>query len=333
MNELMDTLGIDWRAAALIASAMVCVSLLIFMIGSATNRARRHYENRLKRASIRPGNSASAIAATDLRRDASASSADRLVARFIPRPENLRMRMVKAGLSIGIGHYAMMMAGCGVVGGAVLYALAGLPDSVSVLLGIALGVAIPHFLVGHLIGRRQARFTKEFPEGIDVIVRGLRAGLPVSESVVAVGRELSGPVREIFADITERLTLGDSVDKAVEQVADRIDTPEIKFFGISLSIQRETGGNLAETLSNLSEILRRRRQMKLKIKAISAEARASAYILCALPFVMFGLLYFVNNEYVMQLFIDPRGMILLGGGLAMMVCGAFVMSRMVSFEI
>ena len=157
--------------------------------------------------------------------------------------------------------------------------------------------------------------------------------IAVGESVTSVGRELKGPVRDVFAEVTERLSLGDPVEIAVAQVADDVDTPEIKFFGISLSIQRETGGNLAETLANLSDILRRRRQMKLKIKAISSEARASAYILCALPFVMFVLLYFTNNDYIMQLFNDPRGLVMIGGGMGMMCCGAFVMFRMVSFEI
>lgn len=188
-------------------------------------------------------------------------------------------------------------------------------------------------LVGTLVKRRQARFTSELPEGIDVIVRGLRAGLPVSESIIAVGRELSGPVSDTFADVAERLSLGDPVEKAVLEAGVKIDTPEIKFFGISLSIQRETGGNLAETLANLSDILRRRRQMKLKIKALSSEARASAYILGCLPFVMFTLLYLVNNDYIMKLFNDPRGMALAVGGLFMMACGGFVMFRMVRFEI
>ena len=170
-------------------------------------------------------------------------------------------------------------------------------------------------------------------EGIDVIVRGLRAGLPVSESIIAVGREMSGPVRDIFATISERLNFGEPIEEAVADSAQSMDTPELKFFGISLSIQRETGGNLSEALENLSDILRRRRQMQLKIKALSSEAKASAIIIGSLPFIMFLILSVVSGDYVQTLFTDPRGMILVGIGLGFMVVGIAVMAKMVRFVV
>jgi tight adherence protein B len=333
MSELIEIFSADWRAAAMIASAIVSVCLFIFMIASATNRARKRRERRIEGVTARTARGPAVSTTANLRRAQSTSSLDRIFTRFVPRPQNLRFRLECTGLPITLGHYVMVMLIIAVGEGYSAHAVVGLPLLIAALLGIASGVALPHMLVSALIKRRQAKFTAEFPEGIDVIVRGLRAGLPVSESIIAVGRELSGPVADTFADVSERLILGDPVEKAVQDVSGKIDTPEIKFFGISLAIQRETGGNLAETLSNLSDILRRRRQMKLKIKALSSEARASAYILGCLPFVMFTLLYLVNNDYVMKLFIDPRGVLMTVVGLVMMSIGGFVMFRMVRFEI
>jgi tight adherence protein B len=329
MSEILESLGFsgDLQAIAVVASAIVSVCLFIFLLASVTNRARKRREQRMLRVSARAAKSDSPAAVANLRRTQSTNSMDRLVSRFIPRPQNLRLRLERTGLSIGFGHYVMVMVVIAAGETFAVYHVVGLPLMVAVL------VAIPHMFISAMISRRQARFTKEFPEGIDVIVRGLRAGLPVSESIIAVGRELSGPVRDTFADVSERLSLGDPVEVAVQDAAVKIDTPEIKFFGISLSIQRETGGNLAETLSNLSDILRRRRQMKLKITALSSEARASAYILGCLPFVMFLLLFLVNNVYIMRLFSDPRGVVMVVVGLIMMSIGGFVMYRMVRFEI
>lgn len=332
MIEFLELFGEDWRAIAVVASAIVSVSLFIFLIASVTNRARKHREQRLARATAN-AIQASGPSVANLRRADNSSSIDRFAFRFLPRPQNLRLRLERTGLPIGLGHYILIMAIIAVGEAFSAANFLGLPIPVAALLGIASGVAIPHMVIGMLVKRRQARFTAELPEGIDVIVRGLRAGLPVSESIIAVGRELSGPVSDTFADVSERLSLGDPVEVAVQEAGVKIDTPEIKFFGISLSIQRETGGNLAETLSNLSDILRRRRQMKLKIKALSSEARASAYILGCLPFVMFTLLYLVNNSYIMKLFDDPRGIAMVAVGLCMMACGGFVMFRMVRFEI
>ena len=334
MTEILEAIGLeDWRAAAVMLSAMLFVSAVIFLVASVTNRARKHREKRLGRVSATALVKHQVTGVASLRRTNDSGSMVSAFGRLVPKPEELRRRPAQTGWSLRIGHYAMLVIGIGVINGFSAWASLGMPVGVAVLLGVASGITIPHLLLNTMIKCRQDKFTSEFPEGIDVIVRGLRAGLPVSESIINVGRELSGPVREIFAAISERLNFGDPVEEAVSEVTYLMDTPELKFFGISLSIQRETGGNLAETLSNLADILRRRRQMKLKIKALSSEARASAYILGALPFVMFILLYLVNNTYVMQLFEDPRGIFMVSFGLFMIFCGGFVMFRMVNFEI
>ena len=199
--------------------------------------------------------------------------------------------------------------------------------------GIAAGLLLPHLTITMMAKRRVAKFNNSFPDAIDLMVRGLRSGLPVTECIKAVGRELPDPVGSEFTRITDEIKFGSKVSEALWSAAHRLDIPEFKFFVVSLSVQQETGGNLAETLANLSDILRRRKQMRLKIKAMSSEAKASAMILGALPFVMFCIIYLMNPEYESLLFTDPRGRIMLAVGLTTMGSGILVMSRMVRFEI
>jgi len=188
-------------------------------------------------------------------------------------------------------------------------------------------------VVSHLIKRRLKKFTHLFPEAIELIVRGLKSGLPVQESIQVVGREIEDPVGVEFREISDALKIGQTLEDAMWEASSRLDTPEFKFFVISLVIQRETGGNLTETLGNLSDILRKRRQMKLKVKAMSSEARASALIIGALPFGMFAILYALNPGYVSQLFQESRGLMLLGAAGVSMSIGFLVMGKMIRFEV
>jgi tight adherence protein B len=166
-----------------------------------------------------------------------------------------------------------------------------------------------------------------------VLIRGLKAGLPAVESMRIVGQEMGGPIAQEFTHITDGLKMGGEFDDVLWGAAERIDLPEFNFFVITLTIQRETGGNLGETLENLSDMLRKRRQVRLKVKALSSEAKASAMIIGSLPFVLFGVLYALNPEYVMTLFTHPKGPWLIGAGLASMGMGVGVMAKMVRFEI
>lgn len=261
------------------------------------------------------------------------SIADRLAKRLIPRPSMLRLRLLQTGRDITIGRYVMISLSCGICVAIISHVVAGLAVSLAALIGLAATVALPHIAIGTMIGRRQNRFIGVFPDAIDLMVRGLRSGLPVTETIAACGREMIDPVGPEFRRIADSVTLGQTLEDALWDAARRLDIAEFKFFVISLSVQKETGGNLAETLANLSEILRSRRQMKLKVKAMSSEARASALILGSLPFVMFVIIYLMSPDYISLLFTDQRGHFMLGGGLAMMTLGGFVMHRMVRFEI
>ncbi|RZM36394.1 MAG: pilus assembly protein TadB, partial [Sphingomonas sp.] len=154
-----------------------------------------------------------------------------------------------------------------------------------------------------------------------------------TETIGVVGQELDGPIGEEFRSVSDKMKIGRTMDAALQETADRLGTPEFQFFVITITIQRETGGNLAETLANLATVLRLRGQMRLKIKAMSSESKASAYIIGALPFIVFGLIWFINGTYMQRFFTDERLMMIGGGGMLWMAIGAFIMAKMINFEI
>lgn len=260
------------------------------------------------------------------------SNMDKAAARFLPNPARLGMRLAQTGKSWTVGQYGMVTLGLIVVVAGLL-ALQGLPILLALLVGVFVGAGLPHMLVGFFINKRIGDFTKKFPDAIELLVRGLRSGLPITETMGVVAAEVDGPVGEEFRAITDKMKIGRTLDQALQETADRLGTPEFQFFVITIAIQRETGGNLAETLANLAEVLRKRSQMKLKIKAMSSESKASAYIIGALPFIVFGLIWFINGSYMQNFFVDQRLIVAGGGGIIWMGIGAFIMAKMINFEI
>lgn len=274
-------------------------------------------------------------AAQSLRRDRGGRYAglDGLAQTLLPKGDVLRKRLAATGRPISPGGYVAASLGVALVAVLLAHVTLGLGIVLSILLAIGAGFGLPHFYVGFLISRRMNKFIKQFPDAIDLMVRGIKSGLPITETMASVGQEMDAPVGEAFRDITSDIRFGRPIDEALWEAVGRLPVAEFKFFVISLSIQRETGGNLGETLHNLGDLLRKRKQMKLKIKAMSSEAKASAMILGSLPFVTFGAIYVMSNEYVMMLFTDPRGNVLLGFGLTAIALCAAVMSKMIRFEI
>jgi len=251
---------------------------------------------------------------------------------LIPKPALMRRRLEQTGKEISLGKYAMVSVGLATVVAALLL-LNGMPFLLAFFVGLLAGVAIPHFVIGFLINRRVTKFNSNFPDAIELMVRGLRSGLPITETLGIVAGELSGPVGVEFRAVSDKMKIGRTMEVALQETADRLGTPEFQFFVITLAIQRETGGNLAETLSNLADVLRKRAQMKLKIKAMSSESKASAYIIGSLPFVVFGLVSMVNPTYMSGFFTDDRLIIAGLGGMCWMAIGVFIMAKMINFEI
>jgi tight adherence protein B len=201
------------------------------------------------------------------------------------------------------------------------------------LSGIVLGVGLPHVVMSRQIAGRTKKFIALLPEALDLIVRGIRSGLPASEALRTIGDEIQDPVGREFREVTDQMRIGVAMDEALWATAKRLAIPEFNFLVISLSIQQETGGNLAEILEKLSDMVRRREQMRLKVKAMSSEARASAMIIGSLPFIMAGVISFVNPEYMSTLWNDPRGWVMIGVGLTSLLIGLGIMAKMIKFDI
>jgi tight adherence protein B len=314
-------------AGLLVTLAIVALALSGPSVAKASGR-------RLDKVKNRYGVSGDGIIETQMRKITNNRDTrmDSFIQQILPRPAILRKRLDMTGKNWTLGKYAatslvitLVIAG--------FASLKGAPIPLALIGGIAVGLGIPHKLVGMQISKRTKMFNAKFPDAIDLMVRGLRSGLPISETLGIVSSEIPDPVGSEFRGVSDRIRIGKTMEASLEETADRIGTPEFQFFCITLAIQRETGGNLAETLSNLSEVLRKRAQMKLKIKAMSSESKASAYIIGVLPFLVFGIIYTVNSAYMGQFFTDQRLIVAGLGGMVWMSIGAFIMAQMINFEI
>ena len=248
------------------------------------------------------------------------------------RIEALALRLERTGKGWTVMQYIYGSLGLTLAFAVLIYLRSG-AALLSLGVGLILGLGLPHMIVGFFINRRTNQFTSKFPDAIELLVRGLRSGLPVTETLAVVSTEVQGPVGEEFKAIVDKIKVGRTMEDALQDTADRLDMAEFSFFTITLAIQRETGGTLAETLSNLAEVLRKRAQMKLKIKAMSSESKASAYIVGALPFMVFAMVWWINPGYLAGFFEDERLIVTGLGGMVWMAIGAFIMAKMVSFEI
>jgi tight adherence protein B len=248
------------------------------------------------------------------------------------RYDRLRLRISQTGKNWTVQQYLYASGGIAAVVMAVLW-FKGAPMYLALFGGLMLGAGLPHFVINFLIAKRLKMFTSNFPDAIELLVRGLKSGLPVGETLGMVAKEIPGPVGEEFKMVTEKIRIGKTMEDALQDTADRMGTAEFQFFVITLAIQRETGGNLAETLANLADVLRKRAQMKLKIRAMSSESKASAYIVGSLPFFVFGMVWTVNPKYLGGFFYEPRLMVAGMFGIVWMSIGGFIMAKMVNFEI
>jgi tight adherence protein B len=311
------------------------VAALLLLLNAARGpSASKALKRRVEMIKERHGDAIAASAQAQIRRLFAnrSSKVESLASTIIPKPAILRKRLEMTGRDITLGKYAMASLGLTLFLALALM-LRGMPFLLALFLGLFVGVGLPHFVVGKMIKRRVAKFNSNFPDAIELMVRGLRSGLPITETLGIVASEIIGPVGVEFRMVADKMKIGRTMEAALQDTADRLGTPEFQFFVITLAIQRETGGNLAETLSNLADVLRKRAQMKLKIRAMSSESKASAYIVGSLPFIVFILVYMMNPDYMGKFFTDQRLIVAGLGGLVWMSIGGFIMAKMVNFEI
>ncbi|SEL59732.1 tight adherence protein B [Bosea lupini] len=241
-------------------------------------------------------------------------------------------RIEQAGLSWSRKQYWLLGVVLGIVMAVVLLLTSG--NWVVMLVGFVVGLlGLPRWYLSHLGKKRMMRFINEFPNALDVIVRGIKSGLPLNDCLRIIANEAQEPVKSEFRLIVEAQTLGLPLTDAATKLYERMPCAEANFFGIVLAIQQKTGGNLAETLANLSRVIRERRKMRDKIKSVSMEAKASAAIIGSLPPAVAGLVYLTSPGYMDALFYTDAGRIALVGCGVWMLIGVLVMRKMINFQI
>jgi tight adherence protein B len=243
----------------------------------------------------------------------------------------LSIKLTQAGLDWSKRRFMVTAGTLGVVAFAVAMLLgAGLLAALA--FGFAAGCGAPLWLLKFLKKRRESKFLNNFPDAVDVIVRGIKAGLPLLDSLKMIASESDEPIRSEFRGIIETQTVGIPLGEACAKLYERMPVAEANFFGIVVSIQQRAGGNLSETLGNLSRVLRDRKKMKAKIQAMSMEAKASASIIGALPIVVMGLVYFSSPAYIELLWTEPLGRIMMACCGTWMFIGIMVMRKMINFD-
>lgn len=244
----------------------------------------------------------------------------------------LEARLRQAGLSTTVRGFWMWSGVAGALAGGICL-LTG--QNLLILGGAVLiaGLGLPRWVLGFLVGRRGRKFTAEFPNAVDIIVRGVKSGLPTHDCLKIIGRECAAPLGPEFRRLVENIGMGMAFDQALEKMYDRMPTAELRFFVIVMSIQAKSGGNLAEALNNLSMVLRSRKMMREKIKAMSSEATASAGIIGSMPPGVMLIVWLTTPKYITLLFETHAGNLMILGGLAWMGIGVFVMAKMTSFKL
>ena len=244
----------------------------------------------------------------------------------------LRMLIMQSGLDLQVRGFWVISVFIGAVFAAVPLVF-GIPWYVAAGAAVVGTFGFPRWFLGFLRRRRQNKFLHEFADAIDVMVRGLKAGLPVSDAMKVIAAESGPPVGPEFAEVVEGQRVGITIDQGIERMYERMPLSEVNFLGIVMAIQSKTGGNLSEALGNLSKVLRDRKKMKGKIRAMSQEAKSSAAIIGSLPFIIMAGLSFLNPTYLNPLFDTSVGNVLLVGSGLWMMTGVLVMRKMINFEI
>jgi tight adherence protein B len=244
---------------------------------------------------------------------------------------SLAARISQAGLTWTKQQFVIGSSVLG-IGTFLLGYLFGAPLLAALGFGLAAGFGLPRWVLGFLKKRREAKFIEALPDAVDVIVRGIKAGLPLFDSIKVVVADAPEPLCSEFKAIIETQTIGMPLGDACLKLYERMPLPEANFFGIVIAIQTKSGGNLSEALGNLSKVLRDRKKMRAKVQAMSMEAKASAAIIGALPPLVMIMVYLMTPDYISLLWTHPTGRLMLAGCVIWMGSGIFVMKKMINFD-
>ncbi len=314
--------------AALSVGAIVYVFVAPFLSGERKQEKRvaslaKRQEERAKRAST---------AHIHRRRKQVQDTLKELEARKKEQKKvSLAVRLSRAGLGLSVQGFYLLSAALA-VGGALLALLSGAPLWLSLATAFVMGIGFPRWLLKYLTKRRQRKFLDEFPNAIDVIVRGVKSGLPLSDCLQIIAKEAPDPVGPEFAALVEQQRVGLPLSQAFDRMYDHMPLPEVSFLAIVIAIQQQSGGNLAEALGNLSQVLRDRKKLDGKVRAFSAEAKSSAAIIASLPLFVMGMVFLTTPDYMSLMFTEKLGQFLLMGSAVWMLIGVLIMRKMINFD-
>lgn len=258
---------------------------------------------------------------------------DKLLWRFFPNSTSVRRKLQATGTNMTLGDYAFASLSLAIGVAFVLFLVFDMSPGPALAGAAMIGFGLPHVWVGWRAKKRGQKFNLLFPEAVDLIVRALRAGLPVQEAIGNVARDIKEPIGSLFQRVQQEVQLGTPVETALWRAAQTVQTDEFNFLIVALSIQRDTGGNLAETLANLSQLLRARQQLRLKIRAFTSEARTTMMIMVGLPFLVGGGLFLISPNYIGTLFTTESGQIIAFIAACSMGFGVFVMNRIATIKV
>jgi tight adherence protein B len=266
------------------------------------------------------------------RRKQIAESLKELDAKGKSKKLTLEARIAQAGLSWSKQKFYIGSAVAGVLAGGLLFLVS---DDLFMAAGAAAaaGLGLPRWVLNFMRKRRFKKFLNVFPDAVDVIIRGVKAGLPLGDCMRVIAQEAAEPVRTEFKLAIEATALGLSLGEASERIVERVPVPEASFFSIVINIQQKAGGNLSEALANLSRVLRDRKKLKQKVQAVSSEAKASAAIIGSLPFIVGTLVWLINPRYIELLWLTSGGRVVIGASLTWMLAGCLVMRKMINFDV
>ena len=245
----------------------------------------------------------------------------------------MRRRLEQAGFPKTNPRSFWMLCGALALAAAAIAVLTHQKPLVIVMAVFAVGLGLPRWVLSFLTARRKKKFTENFANAIDVIVRSVKSGLPTNEALRIVAREVPNPVGSEFHSLVESLKVGVTMEQGLKRMMESMPTPEVGFFAIVMTIQGKSGGNLSEALGNLAAVLRDRKRLRGKIKAMSSEAKASAMIIGSLPPAVMGIVYLTTPGYIMKLFTEKAGNLMLAGCVIWMSVGIMVMRKMINFKL
>lgn len=332
--------GIDSNVLMLMALVTMAVGALVWAVLYNKIESERKQERRVKSIKKNDGDRASRVAAEERiadarkRRQSTQASLKELEEQTKakdPNKKGIKDQMRQAGMTASVKTFAIYSAVTGVVMALVAFVSSGNLILTAAMLFVG-AFGVPRWYVARKRKKRMNAFLEEFPNAVDVITRGIKAGLPLNDTIGIIATEAKEPVRGEFKKILETQKMGIPMTEAIQKLYRNVPLTEANFFGIVIAIQQSAGGNLSEALGNLSKVLRDRKKMKAKIQAMSSEAKASAGIIGALPPAVMLLVYLTSPDYIALLFTHTTGNLILIGSLIWMGVGIMIMKQMINFD-